>query len=77
MYLSDVLCRFSWLDPDRESVLDDCGGGEVELAVFSGSTAAVDVDDDGGGGEGVDKEAPWDAEKRCEKVRTSPVPSGV
>ena len=50
--------------------MDDCGGGEVELAVFSGSTAAVDVDDDDGGGEGVDKEAPWDAEKRCDKVRT-------
>ena len=37
----------------------DGGVGEVELAVFSGSTAAVDVDE----GEGVDKEAPWDAEK--------------
>ena len=36
------------------------------MAVFKGSTAAVA--DDGGGGEGVD-EAPWDAEKGCNRVR--------
>ena len=37
------------------------------MAVFNGSTAAVA--DDGGGGEGVD-EAPWDAEKGCNSVKT-------
>ena len=67
-YLSEVLCRFSWLDPDREAVLDGGGGEEVDggLAVLGGSTAAVadDVEEFGGGGEGVDLVA-CDAAKRC------------